>query len=66
MKAFGISLFVAGVVLVLFGISSSLVLREKIVENITGRFTTTTMLYLVGGIALVVGGGYLFFSGKSK
>ena len=59
MRILGIVILAIGILLLLFGLNSSQVLAEKVVEGVTGRFTTTTMLYLIGGIALIVGGGAL-------
>lgn len=65
MRILGIVILVVGVVLLLFGINSTQAVTEKVVEGFTGRFTANTMIYLIGGIAMIVGGGALvIFGGK--
>ena len=66
MRILGIVILVVGVVLLLFGLNSSQAVTEKIVEGVTGRFTSNTMLYLIGGIALIVGGFGLINYGGSE
>lgn len=57
----GIVLLAIGIVLLGFGINSSQALTEKVMEGVTGRYTENTMWYIIGGIALIVGGGALAF-----
>jgi ABC-type dipeptide/oligopeptide/nickel transport system permease subunit len=66
MRILGIVIFVVGLVILGFGINSSQALGEKVVENLSGRFTANTMWYIIGGIALIVGGGALTFFGDNK
>jgi LPXTG-motif cell wall-anchored protein len=66
MRILGIVILVVGVLLLLFGLNSSQVVTEKVVEGLTGRYTETTMWYLIGGIAMIIGGGSLFIFGRSK
>lgn len=66
MRIVGIVLLAVGIVALLFGLNSSQAVGEKVVESVTGRFTSTTMWYLIGGIAMIVGGGALFLFGGSK
>ncbi|MBA2369949.1 MAG: DUF3185 family protein [Candidatus Protochlamydia sp.] len=66
MRILGIVLFVVGLVVLGFGINSSQAIGEKVVENLSGRFTSNTMGYIIGGIALLVGGGSLAFLGERK
>ena len=66
MRILGIVLLIVGLVVLGFGINSSQAIGEKVVENISGRFTSNTMWYIIGGIALIVGGGALAFFGSSK
>lgn len=63
MRIFGLVLLAVGVVLLLFGLNSSQAVGEKVMEGITGRFTKETMLYIIGGVALIVGGGALVLFG---
>lgn len=62
MRLLGIIMLALGVVLLFFGFNSSQVVTEQVVEGVTGRFTSTTMLYILAGIALLAGGAYLTFS----
>lgn len=65
MRLLGIVLLLIGLVIFGFGVSSSQAITEQVVEGVSGRYTSTTMWYIVGGIALVIGGGALaFFSGR--
>lgn len=61
-RIIGLVILVVGVVLLAFGINSSQAVAEKVIEGVSGRYTEHTMLYIVGGIAMVVGGGALAFS----
>jgi hypothetical protein len=66
MRVFGIVLLVVGLVVLAFGINSSQAVGEKVVENLSGRFTSETMWYIIGGIALIVGGGAMVFFDGNK
>jgi hypothetical protein len=66
MRIFGIVIFVVGLVVLGFGINSSQAVGEKVVESLSGRFTSNTMWYIIGGIALIVGGGALAIFGGNK
>ncbi|MFV8834054.1 DUF3185 family protein [Aquisalimonas sp.] len=52
----GVVLLVAGVILLFTGWQASESLGEQVHETFTGRFTDSTMWYLVGGAAASVGG----------
>jgi drug/metabolite transporter (DMT)-like permease len=60
----GIVILVVGVVLVVFGMSSSQAPLDQVSQTFTGRFTQTTMMYLIIGIVAVIGGGLLALSGR--
>lgn len=60
----GIVLLVLGVVLLIFGINSSNSVVDQVSEGVTGRFTDTTMWYIVGGIVLGLTGLALSVMGK--
>jgi hypothetical protein len=66
MRIFGIVILIVGLVILGFGINSSQAVGEKVIENLSGRFTSNTMWYIIGGIALIVGGGALAFFGGNK
>ena len=66
MRILGIVIFIVGLVVLGFGINSSQSIGEKVVENLSGRFTANTMWYIIGGIALIAGRGVLAFLNNSK
>ena len=55
----GIVLLIVGAVLLVFAWRAANAPVDQVVESLTGRFTDGTMLYIVGGIAAVVGGIFL-------
>lgn len=57
----GIVLLAIGIVLLGFGINSSQAVTEKVIEGVSGRYSENTMWYIIGGIALIIGGGALAF-----
>ena len=61
MRILGLGLLILGVVVLLFGLNSSQVVADKVVEGVTGRYTSGTMLYIIGGIALMAVGSALAF-----
>lgn len=58
-RIIGVILLVVGIVVLGFGINSSQAVPEKVMEGVTGRYTEHTMWYIIGGIALIVGGAAL-------
>jgi len=66
MRIAGIVILVAGVVVLVFGLTYTQALTEKVVEGFTGRFTTSTMLCLIGGLAMIIGGGVLTVLGRKE
>lgn len=64
MRLFGIVLLVLGIVILGFGINSAVTVTEQVVEGVSGRYTSNTMLYIIGGIALIVGGGAAAYLNK--
>jgi len=62
-RILGIVLLVVGAVLLAFGFNASESVSDSISEGVTGRFTDKTMWYLIGGAALVIGGGAMAFLG---
>ncbi len=64
-RVLGLVLLVVGVVVLIFGYNASQSVAEQSMETLTGRFTETTMVYLIGGVAsVVVGLGLLAFQRK--
>ena len=66
MRILGIVILLVGLVVLGFGINSSQAVGEKVVESLSGRFTSTTMWYIIGGVALIVSGAALAFYGGNK
>jgi len=66
MRILGIVILVVGIVVLGFGLNSTQAVGEKVIENLSGRFTENTMWYIIGGIALIVGGGALAFLSGNK
>ena len=65
-RIIGLVLLAVGVTLLIFGYNASQSVGEQIVEGITGRFTDQTMVYLIGGIAAIVGGAALSLWGGRR
>jgi len=56
----GFALLVVGIILLFFGYQSSQAMDEQIFEAFTGRFTESTLLFIIGGaVSAVVGLGLL-------
>lgn len=55
-KVVGIVLLVVGLILLYFGWQSSQSVGDQITETFTGRFTDSTMWFLIIGVAAAVGG----------
>ena len=56
MRISGLFLLIVGAVILGFGWQASQTVSEQVVKGVTGTFTEPTMLYLIGGISMVVGG----------
>ena len=65
-RLLGIIILVVGIVLLGFGINSSQAITEKVVEGVSGRYTEHTMWYIIGGIAMIIGGACLSFTGNKE
>jgi len=65
-RIIGLVLLAVGVTLLIFGYNASQSVGEQIVEGVTGRFTQQTMMYVIGGIAAIVGGAALAFWGGRR
>ena len=63
-QLFGVVIFAVGIVLLYFAYNASNAPVDQITNAVTGRFTSQTMWYLLGGIAAAVGGGFLFLVGR--
>jgi hypothetical protein len=63
-RIIGIVILAVGIVLVIFGLNASQAPLDQVSQTVTGRFTQTTMMYLIIGIIAIVGGGLLALSGR--
>lgn len=60
-KIIGLVLVVVGLILLFFGYQATETVTEQVYETFAGRYTQTTMLYLIGGaVSLIVGGVFMF------
>lgn len=65
LRIVGIVMLVLGVILFIVGLSASESMADQVSNFFTGRFTDSTMWYLIGGIGLAVAGGLLaMFGGR--
>jgi hypothetical protein len=60
----GIVLLIAGLVLLFFGVQSTGAFGEKVMHEFTGRYTDSTMMYLVGGGIVAALGVVLLVVGR--
>ncbi|MBA3236739.1 MAG: DUF3185 family protein [Parachlamydiaceae bacterium] len=65
-RILGIVALIVGVLLLGFGLNSTQAVTEKVVEGVSGRFTDSTMWYILVGIAMIVGGVASLIGGNSK
>lgn len=64
-RVIGVVLLVVGVALLIVGMNSSESVTDQASEFFTGRFTDTTLWYIIGGIAVGIAGlGLLVFGGR--
>ena len=62
----GAILVVVGLVLLVFAWSSSHAVVDQVTAAAKGRFTQSTMAYLITGVIAVLGGGALWIGGRPK
>jgi hypothetical protein len=58
-RVLGMTVLVIGVVLLVFGISATQKTGEKVRDELTGHYSSSTVWYIIGGLALIVGGAGL-------
>jgi hypothetical protein len=61
-RPLGIAALVLGVILLGFAYHFTQAPVEQLSDTLTGRYSDTTMWYVIAGIAMVVGGGLLAVS----
>lgn len=59
----GIILLVGGLIALYFGIAATGSMGERVVEGVTGRYTDSTLWYLIGGGVASAGGLALLLMG---
>ena len=63
-RVLGTIVIFVGAVLVVLGIMATQKTGEKVMGEVTGHYTNTTVWYIVGGVALIAGGFGLRRLGK--
>jgi di/tricarboxylate transporter len=63
-RVLGTIAILVGAVLVVLGIMATQKTGEKVMGEVTGHYTSTTVWYIVGGVALIAGGFGLRRAGK--
>ncbi len=66
MRILGLVVLAVGIVVLAFGINASQAVPEKAVETVTGKYTGNTMVYIIGGVAMIVGGAALAWFSSRK
>lgn len=65
-RVIGLIALVVGIILLLFGINATHTTAEHVVEGTTGKYTSGTMGYIIGGIILLIAGVFLTFRKPSN
>lgn len=60
-RIMGLTIFCVGIILLLFGFTATQTLLESIVKWFAGYYTEHTMIVLIAGMAMAIGGGLLAF-----
>ena len=55
-KVLGAVLLVVGAIVLAFGINATQAVPEQAMEAVSGKYTENTMIYILAGVAMVVGG----------
>jgi hypothetical protein len=63
-QVIGLLLAAVGLFLLVFGFNASQAPVDQISETFTGKFTDSTMMYLLGGVVALVAGGALALLGR--
>jgi len=65
-RIIGVVVFIAGIVLLVVGLSASHSVVDQVHNTFTGRYTDATMWYIIGGIIAAVFGGVLVIFGPGS
>lgn len=65
-RIFGLILLIAGIALLVFGLRASDSVADKLSDTFTGKFTTSTMWYIIGGAGVCLAGLYLMIARGGK
>ena len=63
-RILGLLALVAGVALLVIGLNASHSIADQVSNTFAGRFTQTTIWYIVGGLAIAVVGLFLLIAGR--
>ena len=63
-KTLAIVLLVVGLILLFFAYQSSQSMGDQVTEALTGRFTDSTIWFLIIGAASAVAGAWMLLSGR--
>ena len=66
MRLLGFTCLIVGILVLGFGINSTFSVTEKVVEGVSGRYSDNTMWYIIGGVALIAGGGALILTNRKE
>jgi hypothetical protein len=65
-RIIGIALLALGIVLLVFGLTATNSVMERVLKNVTGEYTNQTMWYIIGGVVCAVVGVALTFAGGRR
>ena len=65
-RLFGLVLFVLGLALLIIGISATHSVTDSVKEGFTGKYTDSTMWYILGGLGMAIVGGAVAFLGGGR
>ncbi len=66
MRVLGVVVLIVGLVILGFGLSSTQAVTEQVIEGVSGRYTANTMWYIIGGVAMTLGGIAIAIFGDNK
>lgn len=62
----GLILLIAGIALLVFGLRASDSVADQVSDTFTGKFTDSTMWYIIGGVGVGLAGLYLMIARGGK
>jgi uncharacterized membrane protein YidH (DUF202 family) len=61
-RLLGLAIFIVGIILLIVGLQSTGAISEKVAKQVQGRYTDTTMWYIIGGSVMIVIGAVIAFA----